>query len=327
MKKVIAAVGVVAVGVVVLVVALAADLFSVAPAFEDLTDGFRDTVMTDEAIAQAQTDVAALGAVGEEFTTAVVPTLSQQLGMDAAGFNQFMGDQFPAVATGAQALPSIVTQFTDVVNLIDEQQANFMSADEIPTKDAPATTVPWLIAGIAVVTILVGLYMFVRFRTGAMIALVLGILVVASTLVLNLVGKSGDADAMNDAFRPSYTQELVDGSGQALAVVSAMGNEMQTSMLPGLAGQLGMSASEVQAFLGENFPATAAALQSLPEALGRFEVMVSTFDAQLENYEAIKDTELSPVAWTVLIGGILTALFGLYGVLVARQGAATTPRN
>jgi hypothetical protein len=326
MRKFIAASGVLIAGIAVLVVGLMNSLFTVAPAFEDLTDGFRDTVMTDEAIATTKTDIAALSAVSTEMSAKVVPTLSAQLGMDAAAFNAYMEAEYPAVATGTAALPGIVEQFNGVVGLIESQQANFESADALPTSTVPATTLPWMILGIGLLGVVIGVWMYFGGRPAAWTAALVGILVVASTLSLSFINKSGDADHMNDAFRPTYTAQLVEGSSGALQIVGAMGDEMQTSMIPGLAEALGMTVPDVQAFIGSEFPATAAALGSLPEAMARFQTTVGAFDAQLGNYDTIKDTALTPIAWTVLLGGVLMALFGAFGAFAtSREDANHTP--
>ena len=68
------------VGVVLIGTTLMNNLFKVGPAFETLTDGFRP-VLTAQAIETARTDVAALGAVGEEFQTAVTPAMAERFGM------------------------------------------------------------------------------------------------------------------------------------------------------------------------------------------------------------------------------------------------------
>jgi hypothetical protein len=325
MRKTIAASGVLIAGIVVLAVGLMNGLFTVAPAFEDLTDGFRDTVMSDQAIAATNADIAALEAVSTEFNTKVVPTLSAQLGMEPEAFNTYLASEYPAVATGAAALPDIIEQFSGVTGLIESQQANFESADALPTSSIPATTLPWLILGIGLIGIAVGIWMFLDGRMAAWAAALVGILVVASTLSLSFLAKSGDADAMNDAFRPVYTAELVQQSSGALQVVGAMGEEMQTAMIPGLADALGMSVAEVQGFIASEFPATTAALGALPDAMGRFQTTVGAFDAQLDNYDTIKDTALTPISWTVLLGGVAMALFGGFGLLFMEDVETPTP--
>lgn len=319
MQQRIAAVGVIVVGIVIFASAFTANLFTVAPAFEDLTDGFRDTVMTDAAIDQARADIAALEAVSTEFETAVAPTLAASLEMDQATFAGFLQAEFPAVAAGAESLPAITTQFNDVIDLIDSQQANFARADEIPTNNLPATVVPWEIALIGLLGMGVGVLMLRRSRSSAIAAVVVGLLAVGGAVALSLVDKSNAADDMNEAFKPVYTNELVLQSQGALNVVAAMGDEMQTTMVPALAQQQGMTVEQMQGFIGENFPATAAALQVMPEALERFDAMVTVFDSQLENYDTIKGTALTPVAWTVVIGGFLMAAFGLWALFARKE--------
>ena len=156
------------IGAIFIVVTLVQNLFDVGSAFEELIDDFRPALQ-DEALAQAETDVAALGAVGDEMQTAVIPGISEALGMSAADFNAFMGSEFPAVATGVQALPEIVPTFQGLIASLADQQELFFSADEIPTEDLPATTVPWglLFAGIAVMAVGVVMWMKPRWYHGS----------------------------------------------------------------------------------------------------------------------------------------------------------------
>jgi hypothetical protein len=109
---------------------------------------------------------------------------------------------------------------------------------------------------------------------------------------------------------------LIDGAEGSLVVVAAMGEEMQTKMLPDLAAQLGMSPDELNAFLGENFPATAAALQTMPDSLQRFEGFVGIFAMNLDNYETIKPVSFTPIIWMMVIGGILILLAGGYCIII-----------
>ncbi len=322
MQQRIAAIGVIIVGVVVFASAFTTQLFTVAPAFEELTDGFRDTVMTEEAVTQARNDIAALEAVSAEFESMVAPTLAGALEMDAATFAGFVEEQFPAVAAGTAALPGITAQFTNVIDLIESQLGNFAKADEIPTNNLPATVVPWEIALIGVLGIVIGALMLRGDRGPAFAAVILGLLAVGGAVVLSLIDKSAAADDMNEAFKPVYTAELIAQSQGALQVIGAMGEEMQTTMIPALAEQQGMSPEEMQGFIGEQFPATAAALQAMPDAMGRFEAMVGAFDAQLENYDTIKTTALSPVAWTVVIGGAAMAALGLWSLFGRKRNGA-----
>ncbi len=317
MSKRLPAFGVLAIGVIVLIVLFANNLFTVGTAFEELTDAFRP-IMTDESIATAEADVAGLGAVAEEFQTAVAPAIAQQLQMSPEELNTFLGTNFPAVAAGVNALPEVVPQFEGVVGLLGEQQSNFESADQIPTSNLPASTVPWIILLIGVGAVVVGILMLGNTNRAWLIAAVFGVGVVAFSLLLSFLSKSTAADDMNEALKPVYTQELVANSSQALGVVGAMGQEMQESMLPALGAQLDLSEAELGGFLSQ-FPATAAALGGLEDSMDRFRGMVTAFDSQLDNYDTIKETSLYPIALIVLVAGLLIAGCGVWRFVVDRR--------
>lgn len=317
MSKRLPAFGVLAVGVVVLIVLFANSLFSVGTAFEELTDAFRP-IMTDEAIAAAEADVAGLGAVADEFNTQVAPAVAQALQMSPEELNTFLGTNYPAVAAGVAALPEIVPQFTGVVELLAEQQSNFESADAIPTTSLPASTVPWIILLIGVGAVLVAIYMLGTSERGWLIATVFGVVVVALSLLLSFLPKSSAADDMNAALKPVYNAELVAGSAQAVGVVGAMGEQMQGELLPGLAAQLQMSDDQMAGFLGQ-FPATEAALEGLGDSLDRFRTMVTAFDGQLDNYNEIKNTSLYPISLLILIAGLLVIGCGVWRFVADRR--------
>ncbi len=304
------------VGVVFLISTFANNLFEVGPAFEEMIDDFRP-LLEEEAIATANADLAMLAAAGEEFSTRIAPEMAAALGMSPEEFGGMVQTSFPDVANGMAALPEITSTFAGLINTLDSQRELFQSADEIPTEDLPATTVPWSILFAGILTIIVGLVMFfVPGRVGSILAIVLGGLLIVVPLILNLPQKAADADELNDNLRPIYTAELVAGAEQALGMVEAMGTQMQTEMLPALAQQMGMSPDELNQFLGANYPATAAALQALPEALGRFTVFAQTFANNLDNYNTLKDVKFVPIIWTIIIGGIVVVLAGGVGLVI-----------
>lgn len=320
MSRRLPAFGILAIGVIVLIVLFVNNLFTVGTAFEELTDEFRP-IMTDESIATAQADVAGLGAVAEEFQTQVAPAVAEAMQMSPEDLNTFLGTNFPAVAAGVAALPEVVPQFTGVVNLLAEQQSNFEQADEIPTSNLPASTVPWIILLIGIGAIVVAILMLGNTRHAWLIATGFGVVVVALSLLLSFLPKSSAADDMNEALKPVYNQELVAGSAQALGVVGAMGQQMQEEMLPALGQQLGMDQQQMAGFLSQ-FPATEAALGGLGDSLGRFQTMVTAFDSQLDNYDTIKGTSLYPIALVVLIAGLLIIVCGIWRFMAVRREPA-----
>lgn len=304
---------VIIIGIAFLVITMMNNLFQVGPAFEEMIDDFRP-VITDESLAVAREDIAGLEAVGVEFQTLVAPGMAQALGMSPEEFTGLVESQYPAVAAGMAALPEITASFNGLVDTLDSQQELFASADAIPTENLPATTVPWIVAVSGVLAIGVGIMMFKPGKLWAILAVALGAGLVIVTFALSLPQKAADADELNSNLTPIYTQELIDGATGSLALIGAMGQQMETEMLPDLAAQLGMSQDELNAFLGQNFPATAAAMESMPGALERFEAFVGVFATNLANYATIQPVAFVPIIWSLVIGGVLMVLMGGYCV-------------
>lgn len=320
-QRKVAGVVVALVGVVFLGSVIVNDLFSVGPAFERMSDGFRPA-MEPEPIAALKQDLAGLQAVSDEFGTTAVPMISQALQMTPDAFMTFMGTEFPDVATGVEQLPAIVPSFEGVIGTLEAEQGRFADADAIPTSSLPATTVPWGLAVAGVLLLVIGGVMVLRpGRASAIAAVVVGALLVAAPLLMSLPGKAASADTMNENLEPVYTAEMLEGAAQSLTVVGAMGTQMTQEMLPALGQQLGMDEAGLQSFLQENLPAMAGAMAAMPEAMGRFQQTVETFQAHLEDYDTLKPVAFVPIVWTMIGGGAIALLAGLWGLV----GAARKP--
>jgi len=183
--------------------------------------------------AQLHQDLNGLTAAQVEFTTKAVPQLAAAAHLTPQQFAAALGQQFPAVTTGMPAVPRVSQQFNGVLNTLEAEQARFAKADAIPTKSLPATTVPWAVAGAGLLCIAAAF--FVPPRRGAAAAVALGVAMVAGPLLLSLPGKAGAAATMNSHLKPVYTASLVSGAKQSLAGMQAMGTELQTKLVPGLA--------------------------------------------------------------------------------------------
>lgn len=297
---------------------LITNLFAVGPAFETLIVDFRP-VLTQSSIDTARADIAGLAAVQSEFANKLVPALSPQLQMTPAQFIEFISQNFPAVAAGMYALPTIVPTFNHLIDTLDNQRPLFASADAIPTENLPATTLPWAIFAAGLLVFFIGLLMVALPKTGGFAAILVGILLLVAPIALSLPAKGADADQLNANLKPIYTQTLVTNATEALATIGAMGNEMQTAMLPTLATQLKMDSEELQTFLTINFPVTAQALQTMPASMERFNGLVKVFDKNLTNYNTLKPVGLSNLIVILMIaGGLITAL-GMLVVLKRRR--------
>jgi len=312
------AVLVMVVGAGLVALTLISNLFAVGPAFENLITDFRPA-LTQQSIDTAHADIEGLSAVQTEFSTKLVPALSQQLQMTPEQFNGFVSENFPAVAAGMGALPTAIPTFDGLINTLDEQRPLFASADAIPTESLPATTVPWALLGAGVLVFLIGLAALRSPKAGGAAALVVGLLLLVVPMVLSLPGKAADADQLNANLKPIYTQALVDNAKGSLDTIGAMGAEMQTTMLPALATQLKMTPEQLQTFLGSNFPATAEALQTMPASMERFNGLVTVFDDNLGNYETLKPVGLERLILILMVSGGLVAALGAVSVVTARR--------
>ena len=299
-------------------ITLVSNLFAVGPAFENLIVDFRPA-LTQSSIDTARADIAGLSAVQQEFTTKLAPALSQQLKMTPTQFNDFVAQKFPAVAAGMGALPVAVPTFNGLINTLDKQRPLFASADAIPTKNLPATTVPWALFGAGFLVFFIGLLMLRSPKAAGAAAIVVGLLLLVAPVALSLPAKAADADQLNANLKPVYTQALVTNATGALQTIGAMGNEMQTTMLPALATQLKMTPQQLQTFLGSNFPATAQALQTMPASMQRFNGLVKVFDKNLANYNTLKPVGLARLILILMVAGGLVAGLGALTVLKGRR--------
>jgi hypothetical protein len=306
-------------GVAFIVVTFAQNLFAVGSDFEEMITDFRPAIQ-DEVLDVYRADIAGLAAVADEFQTAVLPGLAQALGQTPEALGGVLNTQFPAVAQGMALLPQAGPTFSGLIDTLASQQDNFASADAIPTNKFVAQTVPWGFFIVGLLAIGIGVWMVLKgTRLAAIIAAVLGVLIVVGSFVLSLPGKAADADDLNEALEPVYTVETIEGAKGALTVISAMGEQMSTEMMPGLGQMLGMDMDSLNQFLGANFPATAQALQTFPDSMGRFDQLVSTFDANLDNYGTLNPVKFTPIIWIFIIGGFLMIVGGGLGVVWSKD--------
>ncbi|MCJ7726804.1 MAG: hypothetical protein MUP76_10510, partial [Acidimicrobiia bacterium] len=205
MKKYIAPGLVILAGVAFIVVTFAQNLFAVGNDFEEMITDFRPALQ-DEVIATYRADIAGLTAVAEEFQTAVLPGLAQALQQSPEELGALLNSQFPAVAQGMALLPQAAPQFAGLIDTLADQQENFASADAIPTTKFVAQTVPWGFVIVGLIAIGFGIWMIAKgTRLSAILAAILGALIVIGSFVLSLPGKSADADDLNRALEPIYT--------------------------------------------------------------------------------------------------------------------------
>lgn len=304
------------VGVVLIGVTLGAQLFHRAPPFDQTTSDFHRNI-TPRLVADLRGDISRLEAAGAEFQRTVVPTLAQQLGITPAELVALVEQRFPAVARGTQAIPVAVPRFDRIVDLLASERERLEKADAIPTDDRRATTVPWaiVVAGSLLVLLAPAVAMG---RTGAAVAALLGVALVAVPLALSLPSKSTAADTLNDNIAPVFNRQEIDAAKVAVGTLGEMVLSFQTQMLPAIAQQLGVPPQQLAASLGPRFPALSTAVATFPEASLRFERVIGIFERNLANFQTFSPVRLAPIAWTVVGGGAAATAAGIWAFASAQ---------
>ena len=105
-----------------------------------------------------------------------------------------------------------------------------------------------------------------------------------------------------------------DGTERTANLLSiAAQNQFPSTIDPYIAQQLQMTPDEVGMYLGENFPAVGAGMQTMGPALERFGGMVTMMSNNLDNYDEIKGLDMSLIVLILLIASIVVGITGVLG--------------
>lgn len=315
---------VVVAGIVVLVALVSTRMFARAPLLADLNDDLRP-VMTDQSIATLRADLDGLEAATAEFAGTVVPTVAGALGQTPAELNVFLGENFPAVVAGVEALPATVEQFRGLVDLLDAEQGRFASLDSIPADGVTPETVPWAILAVGLLMVGFGGWLATRRSRAAAIATgTLGVVVLVATVGLSLQRKAADADEIGRNVAPVFDAQVVAQARGALSTVGAMAEELQSEALPAIGAAAGIPEDQLAGFVADSFPALASALEALPESSARFTGAVELIDGNLSRYERVARVPFGRVIWIVTWSAIVAAVIAVVAIVHgwSRQRAA-----
>ncbi len=297
-------------GLVALV--LVPSLFRRSASLEGLTDSLRPA-MTDETIAAVRSDLAGLDAAAQELSAGLPAMVAQAQGVSVEDAGHVLATEFPDTVNGLAAVPQVVEQFGGLADLLAAEQERFAATDDIPSGSLPAQTIPWALLGGGFVLVLASAWIL---RGGSPVpALAMGGAVVVVGLALSLPSKSSHADSLSANVAPVFTDETVAAGQRAMATVGAMATELQTEALPAVGEMLGIPPEGINDAIAAEFPAGAAALATLPESSERLGGLVSTIEANLDNYQDLEPVDLSTIVNLALIAGAVAALAAL-GLMV-----------
>lgn len=292
---------------------------------ENLTDSLRPA-FAPAALEQTRSDMSTMSAMAADLEKAL-PAIADALGMSPEELNSFIGSTFPAVAEGVSQLGDILAYFDGLVGGLEAQAGNFRLADQIPTSNLPATSVPFLFFIPGAILLLAGAVGLLAPGSArgvpAWLAVVLGVALIVGPLVLSVPGKTTAVDELTDAFRPVFTQEGAAQTRAYMDTTKAMSDELVSDMLPGLAEALQMSPEQLNEFLGGNFPDLAAGVSQLGEMLPRFEGLVAGIETNIENFQDADSIPTSSLPATTLLWLFVVPAAALVGSRGRGAGASS----
>ena len=204
--------------------------------------------------------------------------------------------------------------------------------------------------------------------------LAIGALLIASPFVIGLPDKADGGQKMIDAFEPimdeqnvdttaeyyydvfvplgdvvpAMTQENIDRFNAYLAGFTALGVDAE-QMVPTLASAMGLTEPEVQAFMGQQFPAMSQTLEGLPQmeqdfsgliglmdanvgtfervpaGLDHYEPLVTTMQAEQDNYDKVAALpNFRLFTWFFAVPGVLLVGLAIAGLLGGRSKKVET---
>lgn len=327
-------VAVVVVGAAMAIGARVIDLPAKAQGVDNLTNSFRPAFQSSE-IRATREQFDAIKQMAAELQDKTLPALAQALNMTPEQLQQFFQTNFPAVARGMGELDRSLPYFDRLVAGMERHERDFHLADAIPTKNLPATVVPWLFILPGTVAAALAFAAAIRFRQlvrpALVAAVVLGVVLIVAPLVLSVPKKAQAVDNLTNAFRPAFTEAGARTARGYMDNFTAMAAELQDKALPQLAAALKMTPPQLQQFLGSNFPAVARGMSELPRALPRFEGLVTGIERNVGNFrraDAVPtaNTPTTLLHWLFIFSG-LGLLFSGGGTLAAGTAAARAARH
>lgn len=163
-------------------------------------------------------------------------------------------------------------------------------------------------------------------RIGSGVVVLVGVALIVVALVAQLFTRSPAFEELTDDFRSAMTTESIDQMQADLEGMQAMSDELQTDVMPALAGALGMTSEELTGMLDSNFPAVSTGMQQLPAITENFMGMASTLSAQQGNFEAADAIPTSSlpattIPWGVLAAALVAIAAGVFMFTTKRAGA------
>lgn len=124
------------VGVALIVLPFVYQMFDRASAGADMMEAFEGMPYEQELIATLQGHMETFSGMQTDME-AMMPALGQQLGMSQDQLNEWLGQQFPELASGMQQMDTMGQDFNNVLTVMGDNVENFQKANELPMRNMP----------------------------------------------------------------------------------------------------------------------------------------------------------------------------------------------
>ncbi|HEY5172783.1 MAG TPA: hypothetical protein VIK54_13730 [Acidimicrobiia bacterium] len=153
-------------------------------------------------------------------------------------------------------------------------------------------------------------------RTASILTLLAGAYLIVLPFAMSLFTRTSDAQKLNDYYRSLMSDQGINQFGTNLQIVDDAAGELPAVVLPKLAHDLGMSQTQLQAYIAQNYPHVAAFITGTPKLLPLLNPATKAVLAQRANFH---DADQFPVAnvpvnygpYALLVGGSLLVGVGL----------------
>jgi len=313
----------VAIGLFLLAVPFATDLFDRTRGADRTFEAMHDFV-SEPGIAVARRNFGTVSAGGAEFNGKLLPGLARQLDVSPARLKAQLVSDYPDVAKGSENIPGYLEFVGPTIDALDDNREEFEAAESLPGASLPITSAPWLFLVLGGLTVGAGVLVLRMPGTRGLAAVaVLGAVAIAVPLAMSVPSKASDARDLGDIARGGLSQQGADKAEEIVVVLDKMVQQVRTELVPDLAGQLKVTPSEVDAQIGRDYPAVALLLARW-EAIAAGETgerLAATQQAVVDDFAQADETPVLELPWLVIGPGVLLLLVSGAAIATGRRAS------
>ena len=244
MRRRVAAVMMVTIGVVLIGLTFGADLFARTKAHEGLTQDFRP-LLSEKVLSPLKADVDGFQAAFREFDNKAVPMLAGVQKTSPDEVRASLAKNYPTAGVVLGELPPALAKYEALVGVFEARRDNFELADADPHEIDSLYRYPLVHACVRRYCCRVGIVMFRPGVVAPVVMIALGLALLLAPLALGFPRKAVGTDAVNAAFKPVVTRELVAESKQIFGSLDAMSSEMG-AMIADIGKSMGLDPAQTR---------------------------------------------------------------------------------